>query len=107
MDKVVRNITSQKKYKSKFDQNIHSDFKKIAKNNNRSISWYLNIKIKELKKDINLKKYEENDNYKGKLIFLKEDIHKFVKRESYLQDITMRDYLQSVMEKVIKNNISS
>ena len=106
MDKVVRNITSQKKYKSKFDKDIHSDFKKIAKNNNRSISWYLNIKIKELKKDINLKKYEENDNYKEKLIFLKEDIHKFVKRESYLQDITMRDYLQSVMEEVIKNNSS-
>jgi hypothetical protein len=64
MDKIVKNITSQKRYRNKFNQSIYSQFKKIARENNRSISWYLNIMIKELKRDINLKRYKENDIYK-------------------------------------------
>jgi hypothetical protein len=101
MSKIIRNITSQNKYSSKFDEDIYNEFKKIARENNRSINWFLNIKLKELKNDFKLKKYKEDENYKEKKIHLKQDLHQVVKRESYLNEITMRDYLQSAMEKVI------
>lgn len=105
MKRVVRNITSEKRYKARFNNKIHSEFKKIAQKNNRRISWYLNMKLEELNNnDIQFKKYNTNDNYVTKQLFLKKENHKFVKRESYLKGITMRDYLQAVMEKVVRDN---
>jgi len=105
MSEIIRNITSQSRYDSSFDEKIYTEFKKIARKNDRSVNWFLNIKLKELKGNINLKKYEENENYKVKRIYLKKDLYKIVKRESYLQEITIRDYLQSLMEKVINSEI--
>jgi len=105
MSEIIRNITSQNKYSSKFDEDIYNKFKKIARENNRSINWFLNIKLKNLKSDFELRKYKEKENYKEKKIYLKQDLHQVVKRESYVNGITMRDYLQSVMEKVINSEI--
>jgi len=105
MSEIIRNITSQNKYSSKFDEDIYNKFKKIARENNRSINWFLNIKLKKLENDFELKKYKDDENYKYKRIYLKKDLHKVVKRESYVNGITMRDYLQSVMEKVIDSKI--
>lgn len=105
MKRVVRNITSEKRYRAKFNNNIYSEFKKIAQKNNRRISWYLNMKLEELNSNnIQFKKYNTKDNCIVKQLFLKRENHKLVKRESYLKDITMRDYLQAVMEKVIREN---
>jgi hypothetical protein len=105
MQKIIRNITYQNRYDSSFDENIYNKFKKIARENNTSINWFLNIKLKEIKGNITLKKYEKNEDYKIKRIYLKKVLHKVVKRESYLREITIRDYLQSVMEKVINSEI--
>jgi len=105
MPEIIINITSQNKYSSKFDENIYTEFKKIARKHDRSVNWFLNIKLKELKGNITLKKYEENENYKEKKIHLKQNLHQVVKRESYLNGITIRDYLQSFMEKVINLEI--
>jgi len=105
MSEIIRNITSQNKYSSKFDEDIYNKFKKIARENNRSINWFLNIKLKNLKSDFELRKYKEKENYKEKKIYLKQDLYQVVKRESYVNGITMRDYLQSVMEKVINSEI--
>ena len=101
MDKNI-NMTEQKAYASKFDQEIYNKFKNIAKENNKNINWYFNLKIEEFKDEIKLKKYNENDNYKTKTIFLTEKNHKFVKNMFYIHDITMRDYIQSVMEATIR-----
>jgi hypothetical protein len=105
MPEIIRNITSQNKYSSKFDEKIYTEFKKIARKNERSVNWFLNIKLKELKGNITLKNYEENEDYKVKKIHLKKELHQVVKRESYLNGITMRDYLQSFMEQVINLEI--
>jgi hypothetical protein len=63
----------------------------------------LNLKIEELKDRIELKKYEENDNYKGKVIYLTEKNHQFAKNMLYIHGITIRNYIQSVMEETIIN----
>jgi hypothetical protein len=107
MKRVIRNITSEKRYRGKFDKSIHSKFKKIARKHNRSVSWYLNMKLDELKNNIEPKKYNTGEDYITKLVFLTKENHKFVKRESYLKGIAMRDYIQSVMEEVIRINETS
>ena len=97
MDENI-NITEQQKYQNKFDQKIYGEFKKIAKKNKKSLSWFLNFKIEEFKDNIELKKYEENDNYKVKTVYLTDKNHRFAKNMFYIHDISMRDYIQSIME---------
>jgi sialic acid synthase SpsE len=107
MKRVVRNITSEQKYRGKFNKKIHSKFKDIARKHNRSVSWYLNMKLENINNNnIELKKYNTTGDYTVKQLFLKKEIHKVVKRESYLKDMAMRDYIQSIMEAVIKNSSS-
>ncbi len=67
----------------------------------------MNMKLDELKDNIEPKKYNTAEDYMTKLVFLKKENHKFIKRESYLKGIAMRDYLQSVMEEVIRINETS
>jgi hypothetical protein len=55
MPEIIRNITFQIRYESSFDEKVYAEFKKIAKKNNRSINWFLNIKSKELEGNITLK----------------------------------------------------
>jgi len=87
------NITEQQAYINKFDQKIYIQFKKISKVNNKSLNWYLNFKIEELKDEIDLKKYIENDNYKVKTVYLTDKNHQFAKNMFYIYDITMRNYI--------------
>jgi len=101
MDKNI-NITEEKSYVANFDQKIYSQFKKIAKENNKSLNWFLNLKIEELKDKIKLKKYEENINYKGKMIYLTKENHQFAKNMLYIYGIKIRNYIQSVMEATIR-----
>jgi len=106
MDENI-NITEKQRYVANFDQNLYNQFKKIAKENNKSLNWFLNLKIEELKDRIELKKYEENNNYKGKMIYLAEENHQFAKNMLYIHGIKIRNYLQSVMEEVIQTNETS
>lgn len=103
MDENI-NITEKQRYVANFDQNLYDQFKKIAKENNKSLNWFLNLKIEELKDRIELKKYEENNNYKGKMIYLTEKNHQFAKNMLYIHGIKIRNYIQSVMEEVIQTN---
>jgi pimeloyl-CoA synthetase len=100
MDENI-NITEKQRYVANFDQKIYNQFKKIAKENNESLNWFLNLKIEELKDRIKLKKYEENNNYKGKMIYLTEENHQFAKNMLYIYGIKIRNYIQSVMEATI------
>jgi hypothetical protein len=100
MDENI-NITEKQKYVANFDQEIYNQFKKIAKENNKSLNWFLNLKIEEFKDRIKLKKYEEDNKYKGKMIYLTEENHQFAKNMLYIHGIKIRNYLQSVMEKTI------
>jgi pimeloyl-CoA synthetase len=103
MDENI-NITEKQRYVANFDQNLYNQFKKIAKKNNKSLNWFLNLKIEELKDRIELKKYEENNNYRGKMIYLTEENHQFAKNMLYIHGIKIRNYIQSVMEEVIQTN---
>jgi hypothetical protein len=96
------NITEKQKYVANFDQEIYNQFKKIAKENNKSLNWFLNLKIEELKDAIDLKKYEENNKYRGKMIYLTEENHQFAKNMLYIHGIKIRNYVQSIMEEVIR-----
>lgn len=96
------NMTEHKAYTNKFDKEIFIQFKNIAIENNRSLSWFLNLKIEEMNDKIDLKKYEENDNYNRKSVYLTDKNHRFAKNMFYIHDITMRDYIQSVMEATIR-----
>ncbi|MFW6026314.1 MAG: hypothetical protein ACOCRX_08225 [Candidatus Woesearchaeota archaeon] len=96
------NITEEKSYLNKFDKKIYNKFKKIAKKNNKKFNLFLNLKIEELKDNIILKKYEENNKYKKKTIHLTEENHRFSKNMFYIHGITIRDYIQSLMEETIR-----
>ena len=61
----------------------------------------MNLKIEELKDRFELKKYEENDKYRGKMIYLTEENHQFAKNMLYIHGIKIRNYLQSLMEDTI------
>lgn len=104
MKKMLRKISFKKTYSGNFDLKIYKNFKKIARNNNYGLNVYLNKKIEELKDNIKLKKYEEDKNYKAKKLFLKKENHKFTKNMYYIHDLSMRDYLQSLMEEVIRES---
>jgi hypothetical protein len=106
MDENI-NITEKQRYVGNFDQNLYNQFKKIAKKNNKSLNWFLNLKIEELKDRIELKKYEENNDYKGKMIYLTGENHQFAKNMLYIHGIKIRNYIQSVMEEVIQTNETS
>jgi len=106
MDENI-NITEKQRYAANFDQKIYNQFKKIAKKNNKSLNWFLNLKIEELRDKMELKKYEENNNYKGKMLYLTEENHQFAKNMLYIHGIKIRNYLQSVMEEVIQTNETS
>jgi hypothetical protein len=87
---------------AKFDKNIYLNFKKLAKSKNKSFNHYLNRKIEELKYDIPMKICEEDDNYYNKSIFLEDSNHKLAKNIFYIEGITIRDYVQSVMKESLK-----
>ena len=105
MDENI-NITEKQRYVANFDQKIYGQFKKVAKKNNKSLNCFLNLKIEEFKDRIKLKKYEENKDYKGKMIYLTEENHQFAKNMLYIHGIKIRNYIQSVMEEVIKTSKS-
>ncbi|PTV94434.1 hypothetical protein SAMN04488598_16111 [Halanaerobium congolense] len=104
MKKVIRGTSFQRTYDGNFDMRVYKQFKNIAKNKNHSLNIYINKKIEELQDDIRLQKYNENDFYENKKLFLKKKNHKFTKNMYYIHGLNMRDYLQSVMEEVIRNN---
>jgi hypothetical protein len=93
---------SKQQYVAKFDKNIYLDFKKLAKSKTKSFNHYLNRKIEELRYDIPMKRCEEDDNYHNKSIFLEGNNHKLAKNIFYIEGITIRDYVQSVMEESLK-----
>jgi hypothetical protein len=107
MKKVIREISFQKTYSGNFDMRVYKQFKSIAKSQNYGLNVFINEKIEEYKDDIRLKKYNENDFYENKKLFLKKKNHRFTKNMYYIHGLNMRDYLQSVMEEVIRNNDSS
>jgi hypothetical protein len=62
----------------------------------------LNKKIKKHKDNIELKKYNET-GYKHKKVFLTKKNHRFAKNMFAINNISIRDYLQSVMKHVLLN----
>jgi hypothetical protein len=93
---------SKHQYVGKFDKNIYLKFKRLAKRNNKSFNHFLNRKIDEFRYDIPLKRCKEDKNYTDKLIYLEAENHKRAKNMLYIEGITIRDYVQSVMEESIK-----
>ena len=93
---------SKQQYVAKFDKNIYLKFKRLAKSKNKSLNHYLNRKIEELRYDIPLKRCKEDENYTDKLVYLEAENHKRAKNMLYIEGITIRDYVQSVMEESIK-----
>jgi hypothetical protein len=96
---------SKQRYVAKFNKNIYLDFKKLAKSKNKSLNHYLNRKIKELRYDIPMKRCEEDENYCSKSIYLEDSNHKLAKNIFYIKGITIRDYVQAVMEESLKREI--
>jgi hypothetical protein len=92
---------SKHQYVGKFDKNIYLKFKRLAKSKNKSLNHYLNRKIEELRYDIPLKRCKEDENYSDKLIYLEDKNHKLAKNMLYIEGITIRDYVQSMMEAIL------
>jgi len=91
-------------YSAKFDQDIYRQFKKLAFQEGYKLNSYLNLKIREYADKTSFKKYETNQNYKSKCIFIEEDLHLKAKNAFYLKDkLTIRDFIQSILEEVIEN----
>ena len=89
-------------YSAKFDEQIYEKFKEIASRNGYKLNAFLNLKIREYSKDTIFKKYKVDSNYKNKCIFIDKDLHKKAKNAYYLKDkLTIRDYIQSVLERVV------
>jgi hypothetical protein len=93
---------SKNQYLGNFDSSIYSKFKKLAKKNNKSLNHYLNRKIENLQYNIPLQRYSDDENYSKKLIFLEDKNHTLAKNMLYIEGITIRDYVQSVMEESLK-----
>jgi len=93
---------SKQQYLGNFDSRIYSKFKKLAKRNNKSLNHYLNRKIEDLKYDLPLQRYSDDKNYSKKLVCLEDKNHKLAKNIFYIEGITIRDYVQSVMKESLK-----
>jgi predicted HicB family RNase H-like nuclease len=93
---------SKQQYVAKFDKNIYLNFKKLAKSKNKSLNHYLNRKIEKFQYDIPLQRYSDDENYSKKRILLEDKNHKLAKNMLYIEGITIRDYVQSVMEESLK-----
>ena len=96
---------SKQQYVAKFDKNIYLNFKKLAKGKNKSLNHYLNRKIEKFQYDIPLQRYSDDENYSKKRILLEDKNHKLAKNMLYIEGITIRDYVQSVMEESLKREI--
>ncbi len=91
-------------YSAKFDKEIYSKFKKLSSQNGYKLNSFLNLKIREYSNKTTFKKYETNHNYKSKCIFLDKDLHRKAKNAYYLKNkLTIRDFIQSILETVIED----
>jgi len=96
---------SKQQYLGNFDSSIYSKFKKLARKNNNRVSHYLNRKIEDLQYNLPLQRYSDDKNYSKKRISLEDENHKLAKNMLYIEGITIRDYVQSVMEESLKREI--
>jgi predicted HicB family RNase H-like nuclease len=96
---------SKQQYLGNFDNDIYSKFKKLAKKNNKSLNHYLNRRIEDLQYNLPLQRYSDDKNYSKKRISLEDENHKLAKNMLYIEEITIRDYVQSVMEESLKREI--
>lgn len=89
-------------YIGSFNTELWDKMKALASLNGEKMEDYINRVIEENLNTLNAKSYNEGENYKRKRVLLDEKTHQKVKTEAYMQECTMRDIIQSIIEKEIE-----
>jgi len=91
-----------KTYFGSFDEDLWGKMDTLASLEKTTITNWIDEKVRKNINSINANNYQENKDYQRKKIRLKEDLHRKIKTESHLQECSMRDIIQAVIEKEYK-----
>lgn len=88
-----------KTYFGLFDEDLWKKTGILAQIEDETITDWIDEKIRENINNINANHYQDNNNYQRKKIRLEDNLHQKIKTESYLQECSMRDVIQTIIEK--------
>ena len=91
-------------YFGSFDENLWTVMGILAQIEGKTITNWANEKIEENINSITANYYHDDGNYERKKIRLDENLHQKIKTEAHLQECSMRDVMQIIIEKDYQKN---